>query len=33
MGWTYADLEELPDAVYDELLEYLQDEERRLSRR
>jgi len=33
MGWTYADLEDLPDAVYDELLEYLQDEERRVSRR
>jgi len=32
MGWTWDELQDLPHPVYDELLAYLQDEDRRAAR-
>lgn len=29
MGWTWADLQDVPQAVYDELIAYLVDEQKR----
>lgn len=33
MGWTWADLQDVPQAIYDELIAYLVDEQTRAERR
>lgn len=33
MGWTWGDVQDVPQHVYDELVAYLVDEQQRLSRR
>ena len=33
MGWTWADLQDVPQSIYDELIAYLVDEQQRSSRR
>jgi len=33
MGWTWADLQDVPQAVYDELIAYLCEEQARAARR
>lgn len=33
MGWTWTDLQDVPQAVYDELIAYLTDEQARAARR
>lgn len=33
MGWTWRDLQDVPQAVYDELIAYLVDEQQRTERR
>lgn len=33
MGWTWDDLQDVPQPVYDELIAYLMDEEKQHARR
>jgi len=33
MGWTWADVQDVPQYVYDELVRYLTDEQQRTARR
>jgi hypothetical protein len=33
MGWTWTDLQDVPQGVYDELIAYLVDEQARTTRR
>ena len=33
MGWTWADVQDMPQPIYEELLTYLMDEQQRHARR